>query len=205
MKKLILVIGSGMDSSRIQVGFWSCQDSGEWKEVFHVPGFCGYHGMALDKCEGDRRTPVGVHGFQCAFGILPDPGSQLPYKELDEGDYWVDDGESSYYNQMVNIHETAVSWNSAEHLIDWKPSYNYSLALDHNCKDRVPGKGSAIFLHGTNPPHTWTEGCIAIPEEQVKLLVQQVDADTKIVIIPDEHSFHLLPEPIRNLLNQLKA
>ncbi len=186
-----------MDSSHVEVGFWKQGSDGGWSEQFHVPGFCGFHGMTAEKREGDRKTPIGVHGFVCAFGILPDPGSILPYKELDEDDYWVDDSSSEYYNQMVSAREIPVAWSSAEHLIRWKPSYHYSLALDHNYKERIPGRGSAIFLHGTNPPTTWTEGCIAIPEEQVKLLVQQVDADTRIMILPDKTCWDLIPDAIR--------
>ena len=50
--------------------------------------------------------------------------------------------------------------------------------------DRIPGKGSAIFLHGIHPEKTWTEGCIAIPEEQMKRLLQELKPDAKIVIMP---------------------
>lgn len=184
--KEIIVVGTGIDSSRVQVTYRTKDEDGNWKQVFSVPGFCGFHGMAAEeKREGDRRTPIGTWGFVCAFGILPDPGSVLPYKELDEDDYWVDDGNSEFYNQMVSTNTTARTWASAEHLIEMDPAYRYGLAMDYNVREQVRGKGSAIFLHGINPPHEYTEGCIAISEEYVRLLVQQVDEYTKIVIVPE--------------------
>lgn len=180
--QVIVVVGTGMDSARIHASYFTKAEDGSWNEEFSVPGYCGYNGMAADKREGDRRTPVGTYGFTRSFGILQDPGSILPYKVLDEYDYWVDDSASSYYNQMVSAKTTPVTWRSAEHLIKVNPCYNYSIALDYNAAC-VPGKGSAIFLHGLHPTKTWTEGCIAIPEENMKTLVQQVDAETRIVIV----------------------
>lgn len=182
--KVIVVVGAGMDSSSIHAAYFTKSGEGVWNEEFYVPGYCGFNGMSVEKKEGDRRTPVGTYGFTRAFGILEDPGSILPYKVLDEYDYWVDDSASEYYNQMVSAKTVPVTWRSAEHLIQVDPCYNYSIALDYN-SGCVPGAGSAIFLHGLHPTKTWTEGCIAIPEENMKTLVRQVDAGTRIVIVPD--------------------
>lgn len=184
--QLVAVVGSGMDSSSVNVSYLKKEENGIWKEQFCVPGFCGYYGMTNDKKEGDRCTPTGMYGFVSTFGILPDPGSQIPYRQVEDGDFWVDDSDSRYYNQMVNIREVVPEWHSAEELIRIKPSYHYVLALDYNTAERVPGKGSAIFLHGIDPQKTWTEGCIAIPEEQVKLLIQELDCTAKIVILPKD-------------------
>ena len=75
-----------------------------------------------------------------AFGIQADPGSMLPYHQLQDSDYWVDDPDSIYYNQLVNIQETGQAWTSAEHMAAVSPEYNYGLALDYN-KDLCQGLG----------------------------------------------------------------
>ncbi len=183
-KQIVAVVGSGMDSSFVNVAYFKKNEDGSWTEVFCVPGYCGHNGMSTDKREGDRCTPTGTYGFVTAFGILPDPGSVMPYKQLEEGDFWVDDSNSRYYNRMVNVGRTARDWNSAEELMRITPSYNYVLALDYNTDEPVPQKGSAIFLHGIHPEKTWTEGCIAIPEEQMKQLLQELGKDARIVIMP---------------------
>ena len=156
--QLVVVTGTGMDSSSVKVGYYVREKNAEaseaalaesfWKEEFCTEGYCGHDGMSGEKREGDRRTPLGTYSFTQAFGSLENPGSRLPYKQLDEGDYWVDDGNSRYYNQMVNISQVEKDWNSAEHLIGVMPQYRYSLVLNYNTEERTPGKGSAIFLHG---------------------------------------------------------
>ena len=65
------------------------------------------------------------------------------------------------------------------------PFYNYGLALDYN-SDRVPGKGSAIFLHCMNgAADIGTSGCVKVSEEYMKKLVTSVDEETRIVIVSD--------------------
>lgn len=189
--QVIVVTGSGSAGSRVQVAYFKQDQDAGWQEEFYVSGYCGYNGMSSEKREGDRKTPTGTYHFTGAFGIKADPGSILAYKELDTCDYWVDDSSSSYYNQLVSTRDTAVSWNSAEHLIAVNPCYNYSLALSYN-EACVPGMGSAIFLHGLHPTKTWTEGCVAIPEENVMQLIRQVDANTKIIIVPDADSLEYI-------------
>lgn len=182
--RLLVVVGTGMDSSQVQVAYFKKDENGSWDEEFYVSGCCGYSGMTETKKEGDRRTPVGTYQFTTAFGILADPGSKIPYHQLDESDYWVDDSESAYYNQMVSTKNVTADWNSAEHLIGVNPCYNYSLALNYNA-DCVPGAGSAIFLHVTHPVKTWTEGCIAIPQDAMEQVMKEADEQTAIVIAPD--------------------
>ncbi len=78
-------------------------------------------------------------------------------------------------------------WNSAEHLIQVAPYYNYVLSLDYN-EDAVPGKGSAIFLHCTAEGYTGSSGCICIEEEYMKTVIRQADETMKIVIVPDKEA-----------------
>lgn len=182
--QIVVVLGTGMDNRSIHVAYFKKDEAGDWQEEFYVPGYCGYYGMSDNKAEGDRRTPTGAYTFTKAFGILDDPGAVLDYKKLDHDDYWVDDSTSASYNQMVSTKVVAKTWNSAEHLINVNPCYNYVLALSYN-ENCIPGKGSAIFLHGLHPQKNWSEGCIAIDQEFVKQLVCQADARTKIVIAPD--------------------
>lgn len=77
-------------------------------------------------------------------------------------------------------------WNSSEVLITQAPQYNYGLVLNYN-EDCVPGKGSAIFLHCPKTSNnTGTSGCISVPEEYMKQIICSVDADTRIIVVPQE-------------------
>lgn len=180
---LILVVGQG--GSDVSLSYHTKDEGGAWREEFETKGRYGKNGASADKREGDKKTPIGTYRFTMAFGVKDDPGSVLPYHKLTDTDYWVDDPASAHYNQLVDLKAAAKDWNSAEHMAAAVPFYNYGLALDYN-RECVPGKGSAIFLHCMNgEADTGTSGCVKVPEEYVKMLVQSVDSETRIVIVSD--------------------
>lgn len=184
--QLILVVGEGAESQRARVSFYQKGEDGSWAEEFSVDGFVGRNGSSGEKREGDEKTPTGIYSFTLAFGVKEDPGAKLPYHVIDENDYWVDDGDSAYYNLLVNTGEVEKDWDSAEHLASIVPFYNYCLALDYN-SERIPGKGSAVFLHCMEPDAViGTGGCVKIPEEQMKELVQTVDEDCRMIIVSEK-------------------
>ena len=93
--------------------------------------------------------------------------------------YWVDDPESKYDNQLVNILTTPKDWSSAEHLIQYPIEYEYLIEIKTN-PNNIPGKGSAIFLHCSN--NKPTAGCIAVDKETIKKIIENIDRNTKIKI-----------------------
>lgn len=177
-----VIIVRGMGGSSISLVFYCETESGIWEKRIDTDGVWGLNGGTYEKREGDKKTPLGVYRFNKAFGILDDPGTVMPYYKLTDHDYWVDDPDSQYYNRMVNTREVKKDWNSAEHLIQSSPYYNYVLSLTYN-EDAVPGKGSAIFLHCTAEGYPGSSGCICIPQEEMKTLLQCADEKTKIVIL----------------------
>ncbi len=93
--------------------------------------------------------------------------------------YWVDDVNSKYYNQLVNIKEVEKDWERAEHLIEYKTQYEYLIEIKTN-PNNIPNKGSAIFLHCTN--NTPTAGCISIDTQIMKKIIENISKNTKILI-----------------------
>lgn len=191
--QLILVVGDG--TSKVSVSYYTKEGesvkagpgvtTGTWQEVFVTEGVYGKNGATGEKREGDGKTPTGTYNLTMAFGIKETPGSILPYHQIQQGDYWVDDSNSTYYNKLINVNQTRQSWSSAEDMMASAPYYNYGLVLDHN-KDCVPGAGSAIFMHCTKSVNdTGSQGCIRIEEELMKKLVQSVGEKCKIVIVSD--------------------
>lgn len=167
---------------RVTVSDYKKRTDGTWYQEFSVPGVYGRNGGTYDKKEGDGKTPYGTYSFSMAFGLKENPGSILPYHQIGKDDYWIDDPQSTHYNKLVNARETTKDWNSGEHMSRQGISYNYGLVLNYN-QDCIPGKGSAIFLHcDTARSDTGSAGCIRIPQEQMKQLIQSVDETTRIVI-----------------------
>ena len=104
---------------------------GTWNEDLCTSGYVGYGGVG-ETTEWNRKTPRGQFSFTYAFGILPNPGTELSYTQVDDTYYWVDDVNSRYYNQFVTTKTTLKAWNSAEHIIEIEPAYHYVLSLDYN-------------------------------------------------------------------------
>jgi L,D-peptidoglycan transpeptidase YkuD (ErfK/YbiS/YcfS/YnhG family) len=123
----------------------------------------GYNGVARPgkKREGDGRTPSGTYGFSFFFGVSPDPDPHFayPFRHAYTYDYWDDDPASSRYNEWVDS-KTASAGAKPEPMHN-VPAYDYAAVIAYNTA-RVPGLGSAIFLHvGTGGP---TAGCVSLPK-----------------------------------------
>ena len=154
----------------------------DFEIIFSTLAWIGSNGMGKTK-EGDCKTPSGVYTLSHPFGRNDDPGCQISYVKLDDSWYWVEDGNSKYYNQMISTNDVEMDWIEAEQLNVFGYSYNYAIAIDFN-KERVPGVGSAIFLHCThNSP---TRGCVAIEEELMIELLQRIREGAIIALYEDE-------------------
>ncbi|MCR5103019.1 MAG: L,D-transpeptidase family protein [Eubacterium sp.] len=156
--------------------------SGKWQMIMTTPGFIGKAGLGKTK-EGDAMTPVGTFKFNAAFGIADDPGCKIPYTKADDDTYWSGDvNEGMHYNEMVSIKDYPdLDTENSEHILDYTRQYQYCLNVSYNDAG-TPGLGSAIFLHCLGPYKPYTGGCIAIPENQMKFVMQHVDPDCVVVI-----------------------
>lgn len=151
-----------------------------WELVLETEAIIGKNGLRKTK-EGDGKTPVGVFLFVEAFGILENPGTQIEYTQVNENHYWVDDSGSNYYNQFVSTDMVERDWTSAEHIVEFGESYHYVLATSYNM-ERIPGRGSAVFLHCTSEKSEATAGCIAVPEVYMREVIRRVKSDCVLII-----------------------
>lgn len=180
--QIITVVSKG--GSYGELVFWEKDSTGEWFIVDKVSARLGQNGMkaASEVYEMDKSTPTGIYSLTEAFGINPDPGSMIRYRQLDGSEYWVDDVYSEYYNTM-QFGEPNGRWNSAEKLIDYQGYYNYSVVIDYNRWPVIPGKSSAIFLHCDIGSYTY--GCVAIPEQNLVNIINRLDPEKDPFIIID--------------------
>ena len=142
--------------------------------------YIGRNGLTTQKQEGDGKTPLGKFELGQVLEMRPSIiNPKIKYKQITKEMYWVDDTESNYYNQLVNISTTPKDWNSAEQLIQYPIEYEYLIEIKTNPKN-IPGKGSAIFLHCSNSKPT--AGCIAIDKKIMKKIIENINENTKIEI-----------------------
>lgn len=180
--QIITVVSNG--GSYGELVFWEKDSSGNWLEIDRVQARLGQNGMknASEVYEMDKCTPTGIYTLTEAFGIKSNPGSGVPYRQLDGSEYWVDDENSEYYNTM-QFGDPNGRWSSAERLIDFPGYYNYSLVIDYNRWPVIPGKSSAIFLHCDVGIYTY--GCVAIPEQNLINILNRINPAKNPVIIMD--------------------
>ncbi|MBR3630841.1 MAG: hypothetical protein IKN55_10305 [Oscillospiraceae bacterium] len=184
-KQLFIVGCMGMDKTTATISMHQKDQNGNWKKLLSTPGFVGKNGLCADQdhAEGCGQTPLGTYHFNKAFGIADDPGCAIPYVKVTGDTYWSgDQREGMHYNEMVDLKELpALDMTNSEHITDYEYEYQYCLNVSFN-EEGTPGRGSAIFLHCLGNAKPYTGGCIAIPENIMKLVMQQVDPDCVVVI-----------------------
>jgi L,D-peptidoglycan transpeptidase YkuD (ErfK/YbiS/YcfS/YnhG family) len=124
----------------------------------------GYNGVARPgrKREGDGQTPSGTYGFSFFFGVQHYPGFHFAFRHAYGYDVWDDDPSSSRYNEWVNDHHRDPGADPEP--MHQVPAYDYAAVIAYNTA-RVPGRGSAIFLHvGTGSA---TAGCVSLPRNEL--------------------------------------
>lgn len=153
------------------------KQGGRWKLLREGAAFVGKNGLGKTG-EGDAKTPEGDFGILTAFGILPDPGTALPWLQVTESTYACDE-EGPWYNRIIDTVATHHPCKG-EDMFHTAPEYNYGLALDFNPDCRYPD-GSAIFFH-CKGHKTWTGGCIAVDEDFMREILTLARPGLRVVI-----------------------
>lgn len=146
---------------------------GHWEQVImRTAAYIGAGGFSGSVSEETVASPIGFFGLTTAFGNAGDPGSGLPYRQVQYGDVWVDDPASPNYNTM-QTDDADGSKGTGERLWEIRPEYDYSVVIDYNRFPVQPGAGSAFFVHVANGQPT--AGCVAVPAETMVALLQWID------------------------------
>lgn len=151
-----------------------------WGLGLHPTGLAG-----PEKREGDRRAPAGVFILESAFGTQAIEPRGFPWHRTEPEDLWVDDPESTLYNQRVRSVDVSLrrDWKSAEVLRREDGLYDFAIVVGHNRGPVVKGKGSAIFLHAWSAPGVSTVGCTAMEKRRVRELIEWLDASKRPLLV----------------------
>ena len=125
-------------------------NSKENKAILTVEGynikeevFIGRNGVTNYKKEGDGKTPKGIFELGIVFGTHDrkdiNLSNNIMYIKITDKLYWVDDINSKYYNQIIDITKVNKDWDSAEHLIQYYKEYEYAVEIKTNPKN-IKGK-----------------------------------------------------------------
>ncbi len=177
-----LIVVAGVDKTTAYVTMHEKDGDGKWQQIIATPGFIGKDGLGNANIN-DTYTPVGTFTIDKAFGLADDPGCQMAYTKVDENYYWSGDArKGKHFNELVNIKDVPdLDTENSEHIADYDAAYQYVLNMGYNaeCEEE---KGFAFFLHCFRINRTYTGGCVGVPENIMKFIIQHVKPGCKITI-----------------------
>ena len=141
---------------RFQVGIYRCA--------------IGKSGMRADKREGDGATPIGLLPLRRVLyraDRLAAPRAAVPVAPIAPDDGWCDDPDYADYNTQIRRP------HPARHEELWRADDIDVVigVLGWNDAPVARGRGSAIFLHLARPDFSPTEGCIALEQRDLLLVL----------------------------------
>ena len=158
-----LIVVAGVDKTTAYVTMHEKNQNGEWEQLIATPGFIGLDGLG-DANINDCYTPVATFTIDKAFGLADDPGCNMEY------------------TKVVNIKDVpGLDTENSEHIADFDYAYQYVLNMGYNseCEEE---KGFAFFFHCFRVNRTYTGGCVGVPENIMKFVMQHVKPGCKITV-----------------------
>ena len=130
--------------------FWA-RRGGHWDAPVPAPPAAGSATAAWsragDRVQGSGTTPLGTFRLPWAFGTHARRAawSDVGYRRIREGDYWVLDNRSRYYNRYRNRSQGGFRWrlpasdpNSSERLSDYPKQYELAVVTGFNAAPGAP-------------------------------------------------------------------
>jgi L,D-peptidoglycan transpeptidase YkuD (ErfK/YbiS/YcfS/YnhG family) len=179
----ITVTASSYSTSWAKLSAWK-SSGGHWVRVYGPwTARAGYNGIAPvgTETENSGKTPAGTYGFGFMFGVQPRPSGitwTSWWHRARWYDKWDDDPASARYNLWTNILVNDAGRNPEPMHVS--PAYDYGIVIAYNTA-RVPGAGSAIFLHVRQDGAT--AGCVSVWKWQLLKLLRWLRPDASPVIV----------------------
>jgi D-alanyl-D-alanine dipeptidase len=172
---------------------------GAWRKIgAAVPVVVGRAGLAWgrglvdfaaagpSKLEGDGKAPAGLFRLGQAFGYAPNaPGVRLPYQHMTPAFECVDDGNSKYYNLILDGAKVSPKdWGSSEQMRREDEQYRWGVFVEHNYgPQRQPQGGSCIFLHIWLGAGQGTAGCTAMEQAALEDILRWLRPASRPVLL----------------------
>ena len=146
-----------------------------------IPVALGRGGIIADKREGDGGTPKGQFRPRRLWwrgDRHSRPQTFLPARAIAADDAWCEDPADRHYNQRIRRGpgQAGDKLTRTDHL------YDFIVEIDHNTRPRIPGRGSAVFLHLARDNFGPTAGCVSMTRAAMLQLLRRLGPKTRIMI-----------------------
>lgn len=184
-RQAVAVIGGG--DSQCDIFFLAREGdsaAGEWSCRGACRGTTGINGMvdAGRKREGDGCTPCGAYDLRRGLWRTADIATEFPMELYDEGCVWIDDPSREDYNTLVRGVEAEADTHG-ERLAEVGEPYDYIVVVEYNTQPVESGAGSAIFLHVWRSEGMPTAGCVAMPRDDMRRMIEWLDPRQEPMIV----------------------
>lgn len=169
-RQALVVTGEGRDEDASSVALYVRDTERGWQRTagpWHAHN--ALRGWTDDHRQGDLRSPIGVYGLTDAGGLLPDPGTRLPY---DRGPLFSISGRGFEGEPLEG-------------------SFDHVVAINYN---REPGtspldgarplgeeKGGGIWIHVDHGGPT--QGCVSLSLDHMKQLLRALNPQLRPVVV----------------------
>ena len=147
----------------------------------------GRTGVTTEKVEGDGKTPIGTYPLRVVFyraDRVSRPETGVPVRELTPATGWSEDPAREDYNTEITVPPCGEAPAGIDRMTRDDHVYDITVVIGYNDDPPVKGRGSAIFMHVARPGYTPTAGCVALSESDLRSVLKQVTADSRITILP---------------------
>ena len=150
-------------------------------DLFNFKCSIGKNGLSKNKIEGDLKTPVGVFSLENLYYRSDRVDKQitdLKCIKIDKNMAWCDDPlNEQEYNKLIKVNKKI----KHEKLYRRDHKYDLLIPIKYNFDERVPGKGSCIFIHLTKN-YAPTAGCIALKKNDFLVILKLIKKNSRIKI-----------------------
>lgn len=190
-RQVVVVTSGSWASSRARLRAYEKTAAGGWRlRLGPVAARLGRNGFspADQRRQGSSTTPAGTFALLWAFGTRPDPGTALPYRVVDDDDWWpYDPRDPATYNVWQPHRAPSARWRTswAEDLSSYGRQYRHAAVIDYNLPTAGAAadtrRGGGIFLHIDRPGAT--TGCVSIPQADMEGVLRWLDPAEAPVIV----------------------
>ena len=148
---------------------------------FKIKCCIGKKGSAINKKEGDKKTPKGIFKIENLYfreDRKEKPSTLLKCIKIKKYMGWCNDVRfPKKYNKLFKIKKKI----KHERLYRKDYKYDFLIPIKYNFKKPIAGLGSCIFIHLTKD-YKPTAGCIALKEKDFLIMLKLIKKNTKIKI-----------------------
>ena len=204
-RQVIVVTTPSWGSSHARLQTWRQSTDGTWVQLIApIPARVGWNGVrrAKNRLQNTGTTPAGTFAMHRGFGLASPKGVQIPYRQVDQNDWWpYDPNDPKTYNVLQPHRVQRSRWRTdwAERLRSYRRQYRYAVILDYNLPSDIRWRngqriakttantaaGGGIFLHVNGSGAT--AGCVSIARPRMLRVLRWLDPAKDPVIVIGPH------------------